>query len=111
MVGVTKMPFVHSMIIDTILDSVSKTGSDLVHGANDIQTFGEHLLAIGLRNVVEIDVNGDPLIPHDLSGTWMDSSEPSINGRFFGDPLIASSCTPPWLPSGWGCRGRRLSTA
>jgi serine/threonine protein kinase len=26
-------------------------------------------------------------------------------------PLIAASRTPPWLPSGWGCRGRRLSRA
>ena len=24
-------------------------------------------------------------------------------------PPIAASCTPPWLPSGWGCRDRRLS--
>ena len=25
--------------------------------------------------------------------------------------VIAASRIPPWLPSGWGCRGRRLSTA
>ena len=60
MVGVTKIPFAQSMIIDTVLDSISKTSSDLAHGANNIRTFGEHLLAIGLRNVVEIDVNGEP---------------------------------------------------
>src|SRR5277367_3350919 len=42
MVGITKMPFPQSMIINAILDSVSKTGSDLFHGANDIRTFGEH---------------------------------------------------------------------
>jgi hypothetical protein len=24
-------------------------------------------------------------------------------------PIIAASRTPPWLASGWGCRGRRLS--
>src|ERR1035441_3148378 len=26
-------------------------------------------------------------------------------------PVIAASRTPPWLVSGWGCRGRRLSRA
>ena len=26
-------------------------------------------------------------------------------------PAIATSRTPLWLPSGWECRGRRLSTA
>src|SRR5215471_3105844 len=26
-----------------------------------------------------------------------------------GYATTEASCTPPWLPSGWGCRGRRLS--
>jgi hypothetical protein len=47
------------MIIDSVLDSVSKTGSDLVHGANDIGTFGEHFFAVDLRNVVEVDIHGE----------------------------------------------------
>lgn len=47
------------MIIDTVLDSVSKTSSDLLHGANDIRTFGEHLFALDLRDVVEVDINGE----------------------------------------------------
>jgi hypothetical protein len=59
MVGVTKMPFPQSMIIDTVLDPVSKTRGDLGHGANDIRTFGEHLFALDLRDVVEIDINGE----------------------------------------------------
>jgi hypothetical protein len=47
------------MIIDAVLDSVSKTSGDLVHGANDIRTFGEHLFALDLRDVVEVDINGE----------------------------------------------------
>jgi hypothetical protein len=47
------------MIVDAVLDSVSKTGSDLVHGANDIRTLGEHLFTLDLRDVVEIDINGE----------------------------------------------------
>src|SRR6516164_4058824 len=27
-----------------------------------------------------------------------------------GSVITAASRTPPWLASGWGCRGRRLST-
>src|ERR1017187_2513123 len=30
-------------------------------------------------------------------------------GRKNQPNFIAASRTPPWLPSGWGCRGRRLS--
>jgi len=26
-------------------------------------------------------------------------------------PAIATSRTPPWFPSGWGCRGRGFATA
>jgi hypothetical protein len=26
------------------------------------------------------------------------------------EAATSASRTPPWLPSGWGCRGRRLST-
>src|ERR1700678_3742235 len=48
------------MIIDSVLDSVSKTGSDLGPRANDIRGFGKHFFAVDLRNVVEIDVHGEP---------------------------------------------------
>src|SRR5580704_3411414 len=48
------------MIIDSVLDSVSKTSGDLIHRANDIRAFVEHFFAVDLRNVVEIDINGEP---------------------------------------------------
>jgi hypothetical protein len=28
-----------------------------------------------------------------------------------GHSITSALRTPPWLPSGWGCRGRRLSRA
>jgi len=43
---------------------------------------------------------------------------PETNKTSFQSPkseqlrqATAASRTPPWLPSGWGCRGRRLSRA
>ena len=29
------------------------------HGANDIRAFGEHLLSLDVRDIVEIDINGE----------------------------------------------------
>jgi hypothetical protein len=43
----------------------------------------------------------------------VDNSCASRSGMVGRSPrlLIAASRIPPWLPSGWGCRGRRLSRA
>jgi hypothetical protein len=60
--------------------------------------------------------------PSDYLGSTIKPSSPSHYLRTIGTlelvarpplrhlgPLTAASRTPPWLPSGWGCRGRRLA--
>jgi hypothetical protein len=34
--GIPEIPFTESVIIDTVLDSISETGSDLFQGTNDL---------------------------------------------------------------------------
>ena len=60
MIGVAEVPFPQSMIIDTILDLVSDTYSDLFDSLNDVRALAEHFFAINVRDVVQIDVHGEP---------------------------------------------------
>jgi hypothetical protein len=48
------------MIIYAILKFVSEAGSDLFDGSNDFGSLRQHLFAIDVRDVVQIDVHGEP---------------------------------------------------
>src|ERR1700730_14379134 len=60
MVGVAEVPFPQGMIIYAILKFVSEAGSDLFGGSNDFGSLRQHLFAMDVRDVVQIDVHGEP---------------------------------------------------
>jgi hypothetical protein len=47
----------------------------------------------------------------DSSPIWAEAIEPFFTGAWFRSLSVptAASRTPPWLGSGWGCRGRHIS--
>lgn len=47
------------MVVHAVLQFVPETCRDLFYGLNDLRAVAEHSLAIDMRDVIQIDVNGE----------------------------------------------------
>ena len=57
---ISEVPFAQGVIIGAVLQFVSQAGGDLLDGFYDIGAVSEHFLSVDMRDVVEIDVHGEP---------------------------------------------------
>ena len=73
----------------------------------------EHFKEAGVEKMVTIVEGGAHELVTKLKGpidvAFIDADKGLSNGPRDRPRHTAASDTPPWLPSGWGCRGRRLS--